>query len=75
MQTTQQQQQKKNNFERKHLAFLINEIHTEIIIEGFLDKILIIITQLNKPGFLIFKILIIFRYNHLRKKGRNGRYF
>eukprot|EP01080_Neovahlkampfia_damariscottae_P002283 gene2283-2456_t len=48
-----QQKKKKNNFDRKHLAFLIEGVHTELIIQGFVDKIFIMITQLNKPGTIM----------------------
>jgi hypothetical protein len=61
----QQPQQKKINVGRKQIAFMLDNIHTEIIIQGFVDKIFIMITQLNKPGFNNFVKFNLKRNNNV----------
>ena len=41
----------------KHLAAIINGIHTEIIIHSYVDRFFIIITQTEKLGTIVILIL------------------
>jgi hypothetical protein len=37
----------------RHKAFKILDTHIELVVQNYVDRIVIILTQLNKPGAIV----------------------